>query len=308
MRVIITGGTGLIGRALIPELTTAGHEVLVLSRNPGAHALPGAQIIAWDARSPHGWAGRIDAQTAIVNLAGESIAGENPLRMRWTRERKRRILESRVNAGKAVVAAVQAAPEKPAVVIQASAVGYYGPRAESRVDEETPPGDDFLSRVCLAWEASTAPVEELGVRRAIVRTGIVLSPAGGAFPLQMLPFKLFAGGPLGSGRQGYPWIHLSDEAAAIRFLLENPEAHGVFNLTAPHPVSNAEFARLLGKVMRRPSWLPAPAFTFKLAFGEAATILLDGQMAVPERLLELGFNFKFSHLEDALQDLLAVEH
>ncbi len=308
MRVIITGGSGLIGRALVRSLTADGHEVIILSRSPGnAVNLPaGAKAVYWDGKSADGWGKYVNGAGAVINLAGESVGGTGFFDVRWTPARRRRIQESRINAGRAVVQAIQLAEKKPAVLIQSSAVGYYGTHTDDRdITEDAPAGHDFLAGVCVDWEASTQKVERLGVRRAIIRTGVVISPKGGALPRQMLPFKFFAGGPLGSGEQWFPWIHIDDEVAAIRFLIDNEDARGAFNLAAPHPVTNAEFSRALGSSMRRPSWLRAPAFAFKLLFGEAALILLEGQKAVPHRLLDLGFKFKFPAVEPALEDLLA---
>jgi hypothetical protein len=305
MKIIIPGGTGLIGRALAGELLAAGHSVLVLTRRPEAARLPdGVQALAWDGRSAAGWGAQVDGETVIVNLAGEPVAGRGFFPARWTPERQACIRQSRVEAGRAVVAAVQQAAHKPLAVIQASAVGYYGPSDAPRVTEDHAPGRDFLASVCLDWEAATAPVEALGVRRAVARIGVVLSPAGGALPRQALLFRGFAGGPLGSGRQGYPWIHLADVTGALRFLAENAQAVGAFNLAAPNPVSNADFGRALGAALKRPYWLPAPAFAFRLAFGEVATILLDGQMAYPQRLLAAGYAFRHPQLAGALEDLL----
>jgi uncharacterized protein (TIGR01777 family) len=310
MRVIITGGAGLIGRALTKELTQSGYEVLVLSRYPGkARYLPSnTQVVYWDGRSADGWGKMAEGAEAIVNLAGESIAGDSMLALilnRWTAQRKRSILESRLNAGKAVVQAVQLAKQKPKVVIQASAVGYYGNRGEEELTEESVPAHDFLAQICSEWEASTKQVEQLGVRRVIIRTGgVALSTEGGAFPFMLLPFRLFAGGPLGNGKQWFSWIHIADEVRAIRFLIENPAAEGVFNLCAPNSTRNGEFSRILGKVLHRPSFLPVPGFALQLAFGEKAGLLTDSQKQVPKRLLELGFTFLFPDAESALQDLL----
>ncbi len=301
MRVIITGGSGLIGRALTRSLTNDRHEVIILSRNPArVKAVPdGVQVVGWDGRTANGWGHLVETADAVVNLAGENIAAG-----RWTDERKRRIRDSRVQAGQAVTQAIQSASRKPAVLVQASAVGYYGPHGDEPVPEDTPPADDFLGRVCVEWESSTAPVEAAGVRRVVIRTGVVLSQEDGALPRMLLPFKLFAGGPIGSGRQGFPWIHIHDETAAIRFLIDHPSASGPFNLAAPNPVSNAEFSRALGRVLKRPAFMPTPGFALKLMFGEMASILLTGQYAVPRRLLELGFAFRFTEAGQALQDLL----
>jgi uncharacterized protein (TIGR01777 family) len=303
MRVIIPGGSGLIGRALVAELATAGYEVVVLSRRPQevqGTALPaGVQVAAWDGRSAEGWVTLADGARAIVNLAGSNIAAG-----RWTPERKQAILQSRLSASYAVAQAVQRATHKPQVVIQASATGYYGPRGDEIVTEESAAGDDFLARVCVEWERSSAAVAEMDVRHVVIRIGMVLSQEGGAFPRIVTPFRFFLGGPLGNGRQWFPWIHIADVASAIRYLIESDEASGAFNVVAPTPVTAREFAQTLGRVMGRPAAMPVPAFMLQLLVGEMATILLGGQRAIPQRLLALGFRFRYPQLEDALRALL----
>jgi uncharacterized protein (TIGR01777 family) len=301
MRVIVTGGTGLIGRALSIDLIEDGHEVVVLSRRPErATRLPAeVRVARWDARTAKGWAPLADGASAIVNLAGATIA------RLWTVQHKRRIRESRLNAGRAVVQAIERATVKPRVLIQASGVGYYGPRGDEEITEEATPGEDFLGQLAVEWEACTAPVETMGVRRATIRSGAVLSTEGGALPPMLLQFRLFAGGPLGDGGQWLPWIHMSDQVRAIRFLIETEAAHGPFNLVAPDSLTNAGFGRVLGRVMRRPSFMPVPAFALRLLAGEMSTVLLDGQRAVPRRLLDLGFTFRFPDAEAALTDLLS---
>jgi len=304
VRVIITGGTGLIGRALTRHLVSSGYEVVILSRNPTrVHALPpAAQVVRWDGRTAEGWGGLLDGADAIVNLAGASI-GIPPLP--WTSGRKRRIRESRLDAGRAVVEAVRAAARRPRVVVQSSAVGYYGPCSDEPVTEDAPPGTDFLARVCVDWESSTAEVEALGVRRVIIRTGLVLSSNGGLLPLMALPFRFFVGGTLGSGRQWMPWIHIADHVAAIRFLMEHEATRGPWNLTAPNPVTNTEFSRTLGRVLRRPSFMRVPALPLRLLLGEIADLLLlGGQRAVPARLQHESFSFTYSNIESALRELL----
>jgi uncharacterized protein (TIGR01777 family) len=300
MRVIITGGTGLIGRALAQSLVTDGHEVIVLTRNPNRNSgLPTAvKLVGWNGESANGWSQFADSADAIVNLAGEGIADG-----RWSEERKRSIYLSRVNAGKAVMEAIEAATIKPKVLIQSSAVGYYGASDDRILTESAGPGADFLAQVCFDWEASTAGASSLGVRRVVIRTGIVLSNDGGAWPKIVLPFKLFAGGPMGNGKQYWPWIHLEDEVRAIRFLMENPEASGVYNLSAPTPLTSSEFAKVLGGVMGRPAFFPAPAPALKIALGEMSTVLLDGQRAVPQRLQDVGFTFKYASAESAFRAL-----
>lgn len=309
MRVVITGGTGLIGSALTKHLANDGHEVIVLSREPRqSEPLPASVTFAkWDGRSAEGWGQWVDGADAVVNLAGASIAGDGFLPARWSVERKHNILHSRLNAGKAVQDAISGASKKPAVLIQSSAVGYYGSTGNEDITEDSPAGKDFLADVCVQWEASTVAVEGMGVRRAVIRTGVVLSLEGGALPRQAFPFRMGAGGPLGSGRQQFPWIHLTDEVRAIRFLIENPQASGAYNLSAPNPVTNAEFTRLLGKVMNRPAFVPVPGIAFKVAFGDVAVILLEGQRAVPKRLREQGFEFHFPDPEGALRNLFKPE-
>ena len=301
MRVVIPGGSGLIGQALAAEVAAAGGEVVVLSRRPErVKGLPaGARAEAWDGASAEVLTPIVDGTDAVVHLAGANIAGG-----RWTETRKRLIRDSRVVSSRAVAEAISAAAAKPRVLVQASAVGYYGDGGDQVVTEERPPADDFLGRVCHQWEEASRGVEEVGVRRVVIRTGVVLSTAGGALPKMMTPFKLFAGGPVGNGRQWFPWIHVADEAGAIRFLIEREDASGPFNLTAPNPLTNAELSKTLGKVLRRPALLPAPVFALRLAFGEMAAILLEGQRAVPRRLEALGYSFRFPDAEGALRDLL----
>jgi uncharacterized protein (TIGR01777 family) len=311
MRVIITGGTGLVGTVLTASLAADRHEVIQLSRDPASKKRPdlpaGVRVERWDGRTAEGWGQLADGADVIINLAAESIAGTGLIPARWTAGRKRLIRESRLNAGQAVVAAVQAARQKPKLVIQQSAVGYYGHHGDEELPENTPPGNDFLASVAVEWEASTLPVEALGVRRVITRTGVRLFTGPGGFlrPL-LLVFNLMAGGPMGNGRQYWPWIHPADEASALRFLMADEQAGGVFNMTAPNPVTNREFARVFGKVVGRPAIFPAPAFGVRLVLGELAdALILNGQRAVPRRLLERGFQFKYPVLEPALRDVLS---
>ncbi len=307
MKIIITGGSGQIGRHLTQSLTSQGHEVVILSRSPHkVKDLPaGARAIKWDAKTSQGWLGEVETAEAIVNLAGSNLAGSGFFPARWTEARKKVHLESRLQVGQAVTDAVARADKKPEVVIQASAIGYYGPRGDEILSEyDTQPGDDFMASICIQWEDSTKAVEELGVRRAIIRSGIVLDPEEGALLRLLLPYKMFVGGPMGSGEQWYSWIHPDDETGAIEFLLENQTANGVYNLVAPNPEKNKDFGKTLGKVMGRPSLIPLPGFIMKMAFGEVMTVALDGQRLSPERLLEQGYQFKFPKLEPALRDLL----
>jgi uncharacterized protein (TIGR01777 family) len=202
------------------------------------------------------------------------------------------------------VEAVRLAVNKPEVVVQSSAIGYYGPHGDEQINEEDPAGSDFPSQVCVDWEASTAPIDEMGIRRPIIRTAVVFSNDALALKRMLLPFKLFVGGPIGGGAQWLPWIHIADQVAAIRFLIEHPDASGPFNLCAPDVVTNRDFARTAGRVLGRPSLFPLPGFALRAVFGEMSTVLLDGQRAVPQRLLDVGYTFRFPKLEDALRDLV----
>lgn len=312
MRVIITGGTGFVGRQLAGELVAHGYDVVALSRNPdAANWLPNpVRVERWDARTSTGWgewadgASVADERVAIVNLAGENIAGDGLLPSRWTDERKKRIRDSRLDAGKAVVQAVEQAAIKPHVVIQSSGIGHYGSRADKLLTEEDPSGNDFLAQVTVDWEASTAAVARMGVRHVSIRSGVVLSPDEGALERLILPFKLFVGGPMGGGGQGFAWIHPADEVGAIRFLIENAAAHGPFNLVAPEALTNAQFGVTLARVLGRPYWLPVPGFALRAALGEVASMVLEGQRSLPKKLLELGYKFQFPTAEGALRDLL----
>jgi uncharacterized protein (TIGR01777 family) len=302
MRTIITGGTGLIGRALAKSLAGAGHEVILLSRSPEkVGALP-ANVRAekWDGRTGAGWSQFVDGKATIINLAGENLSAKL-----WTDEQKQVIRQSRLDAGAAVVDAVEKASARPQSVIQSSGVGYYGSdEGGALLDESAPPGEDFLAEVCVEWEASTAAVEAMGVRRPVIRQGVVLSPDATVLKRLTLPFSFFAGGVIGSGKQWLSWIHMADEIAAIRWLIEQPAATGPFNVTAPEPVRFDALAKTLGSVLGRPSWIPAPSFAVRAAFGEMGSMVLEGQRAVPRRLTEMGFTFEYPQIEPALRDLL----
>lgn len=300
-RVVIAGGSGLIGRALAADLAAAGQEVLILSRRGGESPAAGCRVEIWDGRSPGSWAASVDGATAVVNLAGEGIADG-----RWTARRRARLLASRVDPTAALVAAAAAASRPPATFLQGSAVGWYGDRGDEELTEEAPAGRGFLAGLARQWEAASAPLDGLGVRRLVLRTGVVLAREGGAFARLLAPFRFGLGGPLGSGRQYFPWIHLADQVGALRFLLVRPDVAGVVNLVAPQAVRQGEFARTLGRALGRRAWLPAPASLMRLALGEMADVLLAGQRVVPARLLAAGYAFRFADLDSALADLLAA--
>ena len=301
MHIVITGGTGLLGRALISLMQPQGHTFTVFTRDPDAQrsAMPAVQLAPWTPTQPNALARHLRGADAVVNLMGENIAAK-----RWDDARKQALYESRVHGSRALAAAIRLAQPRPGVLLQASAVGYYGDRGDEFLDENTPPGDDFLARLCVDWENSTATVETLGVRRAILRTGVVLSKDGGALPRLLLPIRFGLGGPLGSGKQWMPWIHIADHAAATAFLLMNANASGPFNLTAPEPVTNAEMVHAIARRLRRPAFLRAPEFALRFALGEMSAMLLASQRVLPKRLLAAGYEFQFPTLESALDDLL----
>jgi len=298
MNVLVAGGTGFIGSALSRSLLADKHRVFILTRNPQWARIPfDAHIVEWDGRTCENWLDVFGQMDAVVNLAGATIG--QPF---WTTKRKDILARSRVNAGVAISNAFQKALKKPAILVQASGVGYYGAHGAEPLNEDTPPGNDFLASLAVDWEASTKIVDALGVRRVIIRTAVVLGHKG-ILPLMALPVRMFAGGPIGSGKQGVSWIHIDDEVRAIRFLLGDDKARGVYNLTAPNPLSNADFMHFMAKALRRPYWLRAPAFAFRL-LGEMSTLFLDGQFAIPQRLVNQGFTFDFESAFDALKDLL----
>lgn len=304
MKIILAGGSGLIGKALAQRLLNNGHQVWVLTRSlaPGKiqeQDQGGIYHAGWDAQTPQGWGQLAEQADAIINLAGANI-GES----RWTEKRKQVIRSSRVESGRAIVAAIRENAHRPAVLIQIAGVGYYGPHGDEILDEHSPAGSDFLAGVAAEWENSTAPVVDLGVRLVTMRTGVVLARQGGVLEPFLLQQRLFAGGPLGSGKQWISWIHIEDLLDSFAFFLNHPEASGVFNVTSPEPATNAAFGKTLGKIMKRPYWAPAPAFVLRLMLGEMSTLVLDGQRVLPSRLLEAGFHFRYSELRSALADLV----
>jgi uncharacterized protein len=294
MRIVVAGGTGFLGRPLVARLERDGDEVRVLSRQPSS-----PRDLAWTPDGTAGpWAAALDGADAVVNLAGVSIAGS-----RWTAAHKAQIRESRLRATRSLVAAIQQAQRPPAVLLSGSAIGYYGPHGEETLTEEARPGTDFLASVCAEWEAEARRAAG-HARVVLLRTGIALEKDGGALPEMALPFKLFAGGPVGSGRQYYSWIHRNDWVALATHALRTRAISGPLNLTAPNPTPNREFARTLGRVLRRPAFMPAPAFALRIILGEMAdALLLSGQRVVPARAEAAGFRFEYPILEDALRSI-----
>jgi uncharacterized protein (TIGR01777 family) len=303
-KVLITGGTGLIGRALAARLQEAGFDVGILTRgesNEGRLNGRSVRFVHWNAKDAEGWLGEADGAYAIVNLAGRSIASG-----RWSAPVKKRILESRLLVGRAVCEAVRRSGRRPRVVVQASAIGYYGDGGEDTIDESRVRGMGFLADVSRLWEQSTEEVESLGVRRVVVRTALVLASKADFVRRVSLPFRFFVGGPQGRGKQWVSWIHVEDEARAIAFLLDRDDLCGAFNLASPNPLRNRDLARKIGNVMRRPAWIAVPAFLLRAALGEMAEeLLLTSQRVVPKRLLESGFSFLYPDVGPALEDVFS---
>lgn len=300
MHILLAGGSGLIGSALTRKLLADNHTVTVLSRNPDAQSgSQGVRFVRWDGRSAAGWGSLVNETDVIVNLAGVNLGGSL-----WTRKRKEALVNSRLFAGQAIMDALTRAEKRPEVLVQASAVGFYRASGDTLLDESSPPGSDFQGDLCQRWEESTRSAEELGVRRVVIRSGVVFER--GAFILKMflLPFRMFVGGPIGNGKQYISWIHINDEVNAITYLINNQDASGSFNLMSPQPVRNGDLGRMISRVLRRPYWFPVPAFAMRLALGELSTVVLDSWRGVPTRLSNLGFKFAFENAGSALRDLV----
>ncbi|HKY06732.1 MAG TPA: TIGR01777 family oxidoreductase, partial [Candidatus Binatia bacterium] len=298
-KIVISGATGFIGSILADRLWNQFHSLVLLSRKPPSEV--GVSKKEWFAWNPPGggpWEEAIDGADVVINLAGEPIAGK-----RWSKEQKEKLRSSRIDATRAIVRAIAKAKTKPRFLLNASAVGYYGAHGEETVTEATPAGSDFLSRLCVDWEAEALKAETHGVRVCRIRTGIVLDKGRGALAKMVPPFKMFVGGPLGSGKQYMPWIHIEDEIGLLLFLIEHESARGPFNATAPNPVTMEEFARSLGEALNRPSWVSVPPSALAILTGEMADMLLTGQRAVPDAATKLGYSFKYSTIGAALQSL-----
>ncbi len=301
MNVVVAGGGGFIGSSVVPRLRRDGHDVVVLTRAPSGIAprTGDAARVFWDGTSQGEWSHFVGRADAVINLAGESI-GDG----RWTPSRKRRIVESRINATRALLEAMRRSGRKPSVLISSSAVGYYGPVESGDVTEDNPPGAGFLADLCIRWEQEALAAGELGCRVVLLRTGVVLGEKGGALGKMLLPFRLYAGGPVGSGKQWFPWVHRDDVAGVILFALANPALSGPVNVVAPGCVTMKEFCAVLGAALSRPSWLPVPAFPLRAALGEMAGMILTGQRAVPSQLLRLGYQFSYPLVAPALASVV----
>lgn len=310
MRVFVTGGTGLVGGLLVKKLRERGDQVVALSRRPDAATLlgDGVTVITGDPTTPGPWMDAVANCDAVVHLAGEGVFNR-----RWSQEFKDLIYSSRIKSTDNIVAALGKAPAaslpdgrgSSRVLINASAIGYYGPHGDEELTESSLAGNDFLAKVCLDWEKAAQAATVHGVRVVLLRTGIVLDNTGGPLTKMLTPFKMFVGGPIAGGRQYMSWIHREDEVGLILLALDHPEMNGPLNATAPNPVTNREFSTALGKALGRPSFLPTPGFALKITLGQVAEIITTGQRVLPRKAQEAGYVFKFSELEAALRDLLA---
>ncbi|MEB3294516.1 MAG: TIGR01777 family oxidoreductase [Synechococcales bacterium] len=306
MKIAIAGGTGFVGRRLVERLQQEGQEAIVLSRNPeqARQVFPLAQydkvtIVGYDPMASGDWQTAISGCDGVVNLAGEAIAEK-----RWTPEHKQVLLESRVVTTGKVVEAIQQAAAKPPVLVSASAIGYYGTSETAEFDETSSPGADFLAEICQQWEAAAQPVIACGTRLVILRLGIVLGLEGGALAKMLPVFRLFAGGPLGTGQQWMSWIHREDLVSLILTALTRSDWQGVYNATAPHPARMATFCDALGQQLNRPSWLPVPGFALEAMLGEGAKVVLEGQQVLPKRPIASGFAYQYPAVKDAIANLL----
>jgi uncharacterized protein (TIGR01777 family) len=303
MNIVIAGGSGFLGSALARALATDGHEIVILTRqtsnNPPLQ--PRVSFVSWTPDGSVGpWGQTVSDAAAVINLAGESIAAK-----RWSAAQKQKLRNSRLLATRSLTSAIRQAARPPAVFISGSAVGYYGDRGQETLTEASAPGTDFLADLAKDWEESASDATHV-TRVALVRTGIVLDRKGGALPKMLPPFQMFVGGPLGSGTQYMPWIHKDDWVRMVSWMITAQGARGAVNATSPSPVTNAEFSKALGRVLKRPSLLPAPAFALRIALGEMAdALLLSGQRALPVRATDLGFSFRYSNIDDALANVLA---
>lgn len=306
MKVAIAGATGFVGSRLVEKLNQQGHQILVLTRNPEraklifpTSAFPNLEVVNYTPDTLGKWKAAMAGCDAVVNLAGEPIAEE-----RWSPTQKQKILDSRQSGTKNIVAAIAEAEPKPSVLVNASAIGYYGTSETATFDENSPAGNDFLAQVCQKWEAEAQKVTEAGVRLVILRIGIVLGKDGGALAKMLTPFKLFAGGPIGDGKQWFSWIHRDDLVNLILESLKRTDLEGTFNATAPNPVKMKELCDTLGQAMNRPSWLPVPGFALELLLGEGAQVVLEGQQVLPTKTKATGFSYQYPDLKSALTEIL----
>lgn len=294
MNVLIAGGSGFIGTALKQSLEKDNHKVIILTRSKPKDS----NQIQWDGKTTQGWSYIINEMDAVVNLTGYGLD-----HWPWTKQQKQKFIDSRILPGLALASAIKDSSRRPNVFLQTSGINRYGLRNDIIADETAPPANDFLAQITVGWEDATKSVEELGVRRVITRNAVVLARNGGLFPLMALSVRLFFGGKFGDGEQATPWIHIADHIGAIRFLLENENAKGPFNMIAPTPTSNADFMRIIANELKRPYWFHLPAFLLRIPLGEMSVLLTEGSYSQPKHLLELGYKFQFPKLEDAVKDI-----
>lgn len=306
MKVAIAGATGFVGSRLVERLHSEGHQVLVLARDSErarrvfpASAYPNLEIVGYTPAESGDWLHSIEGCDGVVNLAGVPIAEE-----RWTAARQQAILDSRKLTTAKLVEAIALANPKPSVFVSASAIGYYGTSETAEFEENSLGGDDFLATVCKEWESAAQPVKNAGTRLVILRLGIVLG-MGGALAKMVPAFRLFAGGPIGTGKQWFSWIHRDDVVNLILYALQNPQVEGVLNATAPNPVRMNELCETLGEILKRPSWLPVPSFALELLLGDGAKVVLEGQQVLPKRTLVSGFQYEYPTLKLALEEILS---
>ncbi len=302
MKIVLAGGTGLIGTALTKLLANGGHTVIILSRRnvlPQTLRYPSVRLVQWDGITTGSWAQHLGAADAVINLSGKSI-GDG----RWTSRQKQEILESRVAPTQVLVEAMRTVARRPKVLINQSASGYYGNVKDEILDESAPAGSDFLAGVCRAWERAAEGAEKLGVRVVRTRTAFVIDRQAPAFQRMLLPFHLWAGCWFGSGKQWFPWIHLDDVLQTYLHVLQHPSLHGPVNVAAPESLRMKEFTKVIGRVMNRPAWLPVPAPALRIVLGEMADLLVFGQRVVPKKLLEEGMEFRYPAARTALSNAL----
>ena len=302
MRVFLTGGTGLVGSLLVKKLRERGDQVVLLSRRPevAKHLGDSVTVVAGDPAQAGPWMDAVKDCDAVVHLAGEGIFNR-----RWSPEFKDLIYSSRIKSTDNIVAALGKSTSPGRVLVSGSAIGFYGPHDEEELTEDSPPGSDYLAKVCVDWEKAAQPATVHGVRVVLLRTGVVLDKNGGALAKMLTPFKMCVGGPIGSGKQWMSWIHNEDEVGLILFALDHPEMNGPLNAVAPNPVTNKQFGNALGKVLGRPSFMPTPAFALRVMLGESSQIITLGQKVLPKKALAAGHVFKFREVEGALRNLLA---
>ena len=305
MKIAITGATGLVGSRLVSKLNEAEHQLVIFTRNRDKakrlfpqEAFSNLEIVKYTPQASGDWQQKISGCDGVVNLAGEPIAE------RWTQAQKEKIRTSRQLGTRKLVEAIAKAEQKPQVLVSGSAIGYYGTSETATFDENSPPGDDFLAQVCQQWEAEAQKVTELGVRLVILRIGIVLAN-GGALGKMIGPFKMFAGGPIGSGRQWFSWIHRDDLVSLIIEALNRNDMSGAYNATAPNPVKMSQLCQNLGEAMNRPSWLPVPDFVLEVLLGDGAKVVLEGQQVLPKKTQAIGFNYQYPEIEPALAEIVS---